>query len=417
LTQSGIVRVATDAERLRHVALVKQYRPTEQHAASLKGDVMETASNFVEENIFSTNADDLSVRHGNVPSTKQLKFHDVANLFPMLDANELKALASDIFENGQREPITLFEGKILDGRNRYVACLDAGVEPLFTEYKGRHPIDFVISLNLKRRHLNESQRAMAAAKLANLSDGQRADRVAGSIDLPTAAKMLNVSEPSIKRARSVQREADPEIVKAVESGDVSVSAAAQFARLPKEEQARQIEQAASPAYAIKAVKASRRRRAPTNDQAGVHAAEVANLAKGLLVALSGIAPILQRLEEIGCEGFWQQFGPASFRLELFRGLLSAHQTLDFLRDLYIKQQSRGVLSFLEQDRGNDSETVLAAALDQSTRVKTEVKSSTTAPQMPEHDAAYPELPDFLDRRRPAEQRATTTAVEPERAAE
>jgi hypothetical protein len=73
LTQSGIVRVATDAERLRHVALVKQYRPTEQHAASLKGDVMETASNFVEENIFSTNADDLSVRHGNVPSTKQLK--------------------------------------------------------------------------------------------------------------------------------------------------------------------------------------------------------------------------------------------------------------------------------------------------------------------------------------------------------
>jgi hypothetical protein len=237
--------------------------------------------------------------------TKKFEFHDVANLFPMLDADELKALATDIFENGQREPIALFEGKILDGRNRYVACVDAGVEPLFTEYKGRHPIDYVVSLNLKRRHLDESQRAMVAAKLANLSDGQRADRVAGSIDLPTAAKMLNVSESSIKRAKTVQREAAPEIVKAVESGDVSVSAAALFAKLPKEKQAEQIEQAASPANAIKAVNASRRRQAASNDQARVHAAEV--------------------------------------------------------------------------------------------------KPSTTAPQMPKHDDAYPELPAFLDRRRPAEQ--------------
>ena len=257
----------------------------------------------------------------------------------MLNAEELKALATDIFENGQREPITLFEGKILDGRNRYIACLDAAVEPLFTEYKGRRPIDYVVSLNLKRRHLNESQRAMVAAKLADLRDGQRADRVAGSIDLPTAAKMLNVSESSIKRAKTVQRGAAPEIVRAVESGDVSVSAAAQFAKLPRDKQAEQIEQAASPANAIKAAQASKQRQAPNNDRAGVDAAEVANLANGLLVALSGIVPIIQQLEEIGCSGFWQQIGPASFRLELFRGLLDAHGTLDFLRDLYVKRQT------------------------------------------------------------------------------
>jgi hypothetical protein len=343
--------------------------------------------------------------------TKNFEFHDVANLFPMLDADELKALSTDIFENGQFEPITLFEGKILDGRNRYVACLDAGVEPLFTEYNGRDPIGYVVSLNLKRRHLDESQRAMVAAKLANLSDGQRADRVASSIDLPTAAKMLNVSESSIKRAKTVQREADPEIVKAVESGDVSVSAAALFAKLPKEKQAEQIEQAASPADAIKAV--NRRRQAPSNDQAGVPAAEVANLAKGLLVALSGIAPILQQLEEIGCRSFWQQIGPASFRLELFRGLLNAHQTLDFLRDLYIKQQNRGGLSFLEEDRGNDPKTGPAAAIDQPTRVKAEVKPSTTAPQMPKHDDVWPELPGCLDRRRPTEKRVPSAAIESE----
>jgi hypothetical protein len=325
---------------------------------------MHSTKDFDGESVISIDAAELSGGHG----TKRFEFHEMANLFPMLGADELRALASDISENGQREPITLFEGKILDGRNRYVACRHASVEPLFTEYDGRDPINYVVSLNLKRRHLNESQRAMVAAKLANLSDGQRADRVAGSIDLPTAAKMLNVSKSSIKRAKTVQREADPEIVKAVEGGDVSVSAAAEFARLPKEEQAEQIEQAASPADAIKAVEASKRRQAPNAEQAGDDVAEVANLANGLLVALSGIAPILQRLEETGRKGFWQQIGPASFRLELFRGLSDAHQSLDFLRDLYVSRQDRGVPSLLEQDRDNDPDTGPTSAIDQQTRV-------------------------------------------------
>jgi hypothetical protein len=113
---------------------------------------MQSTNDLDGENVISIDAAELSGGHGEAVSPKQFEFHDVANLFPMLDVDELKALATDIFENGQREPITLFEGKILDGRNRYVACLDAGVEPLFTEYKGRHPIDYVVSLNLKRRH-------------------------------------------------------------------------------------------------------------------------------------------------------------------------------------------------------------------------------------------------------------------------
>jgi hypothetical protein len=335
---------------------------------------VQSFNDFDGENVISIDGAELPAEHGKALPTKQFEFHDLAKLFPMLDTDELRALSTDIFENGLREPITLFEGKILDGRNRYVACLDAGVEPLFTEYDGRDPINYAVSLNLKRRHLDESQRAMVAAKLANLSDGQRADRVAGSIDLPAAAKMLNVSKSSIKRAKTVQREADPEIVKAVEGGDVSVSAAAKFARLPKEEQAEQIEQAGGPADAIKAVKTSKRRQAPNTEQAGVDLAEVANLANGLLVALSGIAPILQRLDEIGRRGFWQHIGPASFRLELFRGLSDAHQTLDFLRDLYVGRQNRGVPSLLEQDRDNDSDTGPTSAIDPPTRVKAEVKA-------------------------------------------
>jgi len=61
---------------------------------------------------------------------------------------------------------------------------------------------YVVSLNLHRRHLAESQRAKVAAKLATLGRGQRADRVEGSIDLSTAANLLNVSERSVKSARA-----------------------------------------------------------------------------------------------------------------------------------------------------------------------------------------------------------------------
>ncbi len=69
---------------------------------------------------------------------------------------------------------------------------------------------------------------MVADKLTNLKHGQRADR---SIDLSTtqsqAAEMLNVSVPSVKRARKVKESGDKKLIAAVESGEVTVSAAAQ----------------------------------------------------------------------------------------------------------------------------------------------------------------------------------------------
>src|SRR5262249_13050731 len=136
---------------------------------------------------------------------------------------------------GIREPIVLFEGKILDGRSRYRACIEAGVEPTFTVYQGDDPIAYVISLNLRRRHLDESQRAMVAAKLATLRDGQRADLVEG-LPIGRASGLLNVGERSVARAREVIDHGAPELIHAVERGAVSVSAAADVATLPAQEQ-------------------------------------------------------------------------------------------------------------------------------------------------------------------------------------
>ena len=98
-------------------------------------------------------------------------FHPLANIFPLIEGKEYAELVEDIRQHGLHEPIVLFEDAILDGRNRYRACLDAGETPEFLEYDGDDPIGYVISLNLRRRHLNESQRSMVAAKLATLRVG------------------------------------------------------------------------------------------------------------------------------------------------------------------------------------------------------------------------------------------------------
>ena len=86
---------------------------------------------------------------------------------------------------------------------------------------------FVVSLNLHRRHLNESQRAMVADRLTTLQHGQRADAsIDASVTQPQAAKMLNVARESVQRARKVRESNNEPLIASVNSGEVSVSSAA-----------------------------------------------------------------------------------------------------------------------------------------------------------------------------------------------
>ena len=174
----------------------------------------------------------------------EIEFHEVASIFPMMSGSEYEALKADIAAHGLREPIWLHEGKIIDGRNRYNACREMNVTPDYRTWNGVGSlVAFVVSLNLHRRHLSESQRGMVAAKLANIELGENQHNI-GSANLQThkvsraeAAELLNVSERTVNAAAKVKNEGAPELVVAVESGQASVSAAAEVATLPVAEQA------------------------------------------------------------------------------------------------------------------------------------------------------------------------------------
>ncbi len=167
-----------------------------------------------------------------------MNVHPVADIFPRMGDAEYQALKADIATHGQREPVWTWRDQIIDGRHRVRACDELGHLCLRREYEGDEStlVQFVVSLNLHRRHLNESQRAMVAGRLATLEQGRPEETgQLAALTQPQAAAMLNVGERSVRRAREVIDNGAPELVQAVERGEVSVSLAAEFVSLDDDE--------------------------------------------------------------------------------------------------------------------------------------------------------------------------------------
>jgi N6-adenosine-specific RNA methylase IME4/ParB-like chromosome segregation protein Spo0J len=162
------------------------------------------------------------------------KFHPLADVFPLIEGGEFESLVQDIRQHGLREPVVLYQDQILDGRNRYRACQATGTDCSFKVYEGNDPAAYVVSLNLKRRHLDESQRAMVAAKLATLRRGD--NQHTEGLPIGRSSELLNVGERSIARAREVLDRGAPELTAAVERGQISVTAASDVASRPLDEQ-------------------------------------------------------------------------------------------------------------------------------------------------------------------------------------
>jgi hypothetical protein len=128
---------------------------------------------------------------------KKLIHHKFSEIFPMMNEEEKKDLVLSIKESGLRDPILLFQGKILDGRNRYESCLEAKVDPKFIQFTGteEEAQAYVFDVNYTRRHLTDAQRACCAAERMQQLKMTRGDQAMKANDIrwnkanvPTRAK-------------------------------------------------------------------------------------------------------------------------------------------------------------------------------------------------------------------------------------
>jgi len=199
-------------------------------------------------------------------SETTLEHHPIANIWPMMGEEQYQELKSDIEQNGCINKIWLYEGKILDGRNRYKACQELNQHFSFLEYKGDEPIQFAISLNMKRRHLTSAQKAALAVKIEPMfaAESKKRQQAAGGnhnpegrnqhteeelrtvnkkIYQPTnnepkkrkeqalqqAAKALNTNHVYVSQAKKIEKES-PETFELLLEGKVSMKDASKEIR-------------------------------------------------------------------------------------------------------------------------------------------------------------------------------------------
>ena len=156
----------------------------------------------------------------------QVELHPLCTLFPRMGGIEFDALKADISANGLRQPIVLLDGMILDGGNRYRACIDAGVKPVFTDYNGGNIVSFVLSANLHRRHMTPGQQAAIVASAQDWSNAQPQGRntITGNVAGDTVASRAAQSGASDRTQRMADKVAkeSPELARQVAHGEISL---------------------------------------------------------------------------------------------------------------------------------------------------------------------------------------------------
>jgi hypothetical protein len=167
-----------------------------------------------------------------------MEAHPAADLFPMMSEAELRNLADDIKANGLNHPVVIYEGQVLDGRNRSRACKMAGVQVKTEDWvdPGCGPVAYVVSQNIHRRHLTATQRAALAVDLlpeleaeARKRQGRRTDlepnipeKVPGGFESrQAAAELVQVNERYISDANKIGA-SSPELLKQMRSGEISL---------------------------------------------------------------------------------------------------------------------------------------------------------------------------------------------------
>jgi len=184
--------------------------------------------------------------------------HPLARLLPMIPDQQRATLRTSL-STGQNHAVIFHQAKLLDGRNRTRELTELR-KPISTALfigTNYEALELVKAENIERRHLNESQRADFAARVAMLPVGANQHTKVTPIGAPSlpfegesaeepapqtlisqseAAEMFNVSHRSVQRAAKYQKDGVPELAEAVQAGTLAVSVAAEIAERPAEEQ-------------------------------------------------------------------------------------------------------------------------------------------------------------------------------------
>jgi ParB-like chromosome segregation protein Spo0J len=201
-------------------------------------------------------------------STGTTPIHEAADIFP-LEEESIPELAADIKANGQQVPIDRLGGKVIDGRRRLRACELAKVAPKFRDIETGDPLAYVLSMNLHRRHLDKSQKSMVGARATDLriklqkeaerrmksgkgpdGSGGRSHK-ANPVDTrpqgfesgatrDKIGELVGVSGRNIQRAATVLESGVPELVNAVDAGEITVGRAELIAKQPEAKQREEV---------------------------------------------------------------------------------------------------------------------------------------------------------------------------------
>lgn len=174
---------------------------------------------------------------------RQMKFtqHELSATFPAMGADDFQALKDSIENIGVQNPITLFDGMVIDGWHRYTAAMELGMPCPTVELGDVDPVDFVRAQNKARRHLPLSAWALIEVGLSSWRPAGQQKKAELSSALPRTSKEMadavGVTDRTIRQAKAVHAGGSPEVIAAVKSGEIGLPKAAAIAKLPKEEQA------------------------------------------------------------------------------------------------------------------------------------------------------------------------------------
>jgi ParB-like chromosome segregation protein Spo0J len=176
------------------------------------------------------------------------KQHPLSSAFPAMTDNEFQELRDSIETNGVLNPITIYEGMVIDGWHRYKAANEANVDCPETELdEWIDPKDFVLAQNKNRRHITMAQLAVATTMVYEWRPNgvKSSSALSAGLGKTTAelAEISGASERTINQAKSVLRNATPEVQEAVKSGKIGLSKAQKISKLPKDQQAGAIDKA------------------------------------------------------------------------------------------------------------------------------------------------------------------------------